>query len=219
MVYRSKIRVLKMVAVVVAVFTFFWLPLYVTSVRVMFSDQTSHLEFYLVNHILLPLTQWLGLSSSAVNPIVYWLFSARFRTGYRELCIRCCCRCCGRFKSMTLLSPIPSTSCQTTIRLMDSNLMSVSSCTRRSTVNGHGVMSIGKADLSISRRTTHHHHHHNNATEGRQVRSGSLPEYSRNLVIGGGPDRPDGSKKAFYRRFAEADNARTRLKLQAISEF
>lgn len=214
MVYRSKIRVVKMVAVVVAVFTFFWLPLYAIGVRNMFSDQQSQLEFYVINHILLPIAQWLGLSSSSVNPIVYFLFSARFRTGYRELFIRCCCRCCGRFRSMTLLSPIPSSSCQTTIRLTDSS----SACMRRSTVNGHGVLSIVKEDLSLSRRTTRHHHRQNTA-EGRQTRSGSLPDYSRSLVAGGVPDRNDGSKKAFYRRFAEADNARAGLKLQAISEF
>lgn len=84
-----------MIAVVVAVFAFFWLPLYAVGIRAMFVPvPVTDPEFYVINNVLLPPAQWLALSSSTVNPFVYWLFSARFRTGYRDLAARCCFLCC-----------------------------------------------------------------------------------------------------------------------------
>jgi len=119
MVYRSKIRVLKMVAVVVTVFTFFWLPLYAIYVRVYFNEiDPAGLEFYIINHLLVPPAQWLALSSSSTNPIIYWLFSARFRTGYRDLIADCCCCCCKRMPR-SFHSPMASMSRHTTVRRSD----------------------------------------------------------------------------------------------------
>jgi len=38
--------------------------------------------------------QWVGLSSCAVNPVVYCLFSAKFRDGFRRLLVtEPCCGC------------------------------------------------------------------------------------------------------------------------------
>jgi len=43
---------------------------------------------------VIPVAQWVGLSSCAVNPVVYCLFSAKFRDGFRRLLVtEPCCSC------------------------------------------------------------------------------------------------------------------------------
>jgi len=46
----------------------------------------------MLTQTVIPLAQWIGLSSCAVNPVVYCLFSAKFRDGFRQLLVaeRCC---------------------------------------------------------------------------------------------------------------------------------
>jgi 7 transmembrane receptor (rhodopsin family) len=135
MMYRSKIRVLKMVAVVVAVFTFFWLPLYAITVRVKFNTAQSENEFYVMHHFLIPPAQWLALSSSSMNPIIYWLFSAKFRTGYRELLVSLCCCCCDKpAERGSLLSQASDRT--TMLSMKESNRSATTRPCRSSTLNG-----------------------------------------------------------------------------------
>ncbi|ELU12738.1 hypothetical protein CAPTEDRAFT_120085 [Capitella teleta] len=91
-IHKSKVKVLKMMIVVVILFAFSWLPLYSVTVRLYFGpplDERST-EFGLIYQIIVPVAQWLGLSNSCVNPIIYCFFSNKFRTGFKDLCIHCC---------------------------------------------------------------------------------------------------------------------------------
>jgi len=84
-----------MLIVVVVVFAFCWLPLYAVNVRIFFGEplDVDDAEFSLLTQTVIPVAQWTGLSSCAVNPIVYCLFSAKFRDGFRALLVTgSCCR-------------------------------------------------------------------------------------------------------------------------------
>jgi hypothetical protein len=111
-IHRSKIRVLKMLIVVVILFAFCWLPLYVVNIRLFFGPpiEIPSREFDLLTQIVIPLAQWLGLSSCSVNPVVYCLFSGKFRAGYRSLIVSAsCCSCCVRVCIKESLSASPVT--------------------------------------------------------------------------------------------------------------
>lgn len=81
-IYRSKVKVLKMLIVVVILFAFSWLPLYGVNMRIYFGPPM--VEDVLMQ-IAVPVCQWLGSSNSCVNPIIYCLFSKKYRTGIRRL--------------------------------------------------------------------------------------------------------------------------------------
>ena len=87
---------MKMLVVVVVVFAFCWLPLYAVNVRIFFGAplDVDDAEFALLTGTVIPVAQCIGLSSCAVNPVVYCLFSAKFRDGFRQLLVSgtCCCR-------------------------------------------------------------------------------------------------------------------------------
>jgi len=91
-IYESKVKVLKMLVVVVVLFAAFWIPLYGVNIRLYMSSDLdpSGTEFYVVTQIIVPICQWLGSSNSCVNPIVYCLFSLKFRTGFSDLIGYCC---------------------------------------------------------------------------------------------------------------------------------
>ncbi len=90
-IYRSKIKVLKMLIVVVILFAFFWLPLYSFNLRRYFGPPLvpNTFEFNFLTQIFVPIVQWLGTSNSCVNPIIYCFFSKKFRRGFKEF-IHCC---------------------------------------------------------------------------------------------------------------------------------
>lgn len=90
-----------MLVVVVILFAFLWLPLYAINVRIFFGPQPDEngVEFDLLTRTLIPLAQWLALSSSSVNPVVYCLFSGKFRAGFLDLVSACCC--CGAARRPT----------------------------------------------------------------------------------------------------------------------
>src|SRR6218665_1453649 len=80
-VYKSKVKVVKMLIIVVVVFSFSWLPLYIVNLRVYYGlpviDNSP--EFVLLIQVGFPVSQWCGSSSSCVNPIIYCFFSRKFR--------------------------------------------------------------------------------------------------------------------------------------------
>ena len=90
-IYRSKVKVLKMLVVVVIMFAFSWLPLYASNMRLYFGPELvdTSTEFVLLSQIILPIAQWLGSANSCVNPIIYCFFSKKFRRGFQEF-IHCC---------------------------------------------------------------------------------------------------------------------------------
>ena len=94
-IYRSKVRVLKMLVVVVVLFVCCWLPLYGVNMRIYFGPalDSNSFEFDVLTQVVMPVIQWMALTSSAVNPIVYCLFSRKFRVGFQELARAGCRRC------------------------------------------------------------------------------------------------------------------------------
>ncbi|XP_076454101.1 neuropeptide FF receptor 2-like [Babylonia areolata] len=83
-IQKSKIRVVKMLAVVVLLFALSWLPLYVVNLIVYFfnpGDQSP--EIQIIHDSVIPVAQWLGTSNSCMNPLVYCLFSKRIRERIR----------------------------------------------------------------------------------------------------------------------------------------
>ncbi|KAK7113671.1 hypothetical protein V1264_012919 [Littorina saxatilis] len=102
-IQKSKIRVVKMLAVVVLLFALSWLPLYVVNLIILFfnpGDQSD--EMQLIHDSVIPVAQWLGTSNSCMNPLVYCLFSKRIRERIR-LMITCSTRSEAR-RAMSMYS-------------------------------------------------------------------------------------------------------------------
>ena len=72
-----------MLITVVILFAVFWLPLYATHMRVLL--HSDHHDAFL-QQTLVPIAQWLSSSNSSVNPLVYCLFSKKFRSAFSSTC-------------------------------------------------------------------------------------------------------------------------------------
>ncbi|XP_076462280.1 neuropeptide SIFamide receptor-like [Babylonia areolata] len=92
---RCRLKVVKMLAVMVALFALSWLPLHVIYLHLYFplpslrghnvdNDDDSHVQ--VVYSVAVPIAQWLELSNSGINPLVYCFFSNNFRREFRALC-------------------------------------------------------------------------------------------------------------------------------------
>lgn len=91
LIYKSKVKVLKMLIVVVVLFSLSWLPLYAVNVRIHFGSKldTNSSEFLALSQVIIPVAQWLGSSNSCINPVIYCFFSNKFRHGFKRM-IKCC---------------------------------------------------------------------------------------------------------------------------------
>ena len=88
-VHKSKVNAVKMLAVVVVLFAFSWLPLYALRLKAMFGKPSSKELQTILQDIINPIAQWLGSSNSGMNPVIYFFFSKRYRRGFKET-IHCC---------------------------------------------------------------------------------------------------------------------------------
>ena len=84
-IYKSKVKVLKMLAVIVILFAFSWLPLYVVYLRLYFGEGLTREALALIFDIIVPVSQWLGSSNCSMNPIIYCFFSKKYRRGFRSI--------------------------------------------------------------------------------------------------------------------------------------
>lgn len=85
-IYKSKVKVLKMLAVIVILFAFSWLPLYAVYLKVYFGgDDLTENERNVIFEIIVPFAQWLGASNCGMNPIIYCFFSKKYRRGFKKL--------------------------------------------------------------------------------------------------------------------------------------
>ncbi|WAQ97085.1 SIFAR-like protein, partial [Mya arenaria] len=107
-IYKSKIKVLKMLAVIVILFACSWLPLYAIFFRYYFGPpEMSESENNFISKIMLPIAQWLGVSNCGMNPIIYCFFSKKYRRGFRKIIY---CRL-FRFKRQSRTAHSLSTRC------------------------------------------------------------------------------------------------------------
>ncbi|CAG2202774.1 neuropeptide FF receptor 2-like [Mytilus edulis] len=90
-IHKSKVKAVKMLTVVVVLFLFSWLPLYIIKFLIYFQmDEYDNLDFVrLLNNYIVPIAQWLGLSNSGINPIIYCLFSRKIRIRIKMM-VKCC---------------------------------------------------------------------------------------------------------------------------------
>lgn len=93
LIHRSKVKVIKMLAVVCALFAFSWMPLYALQFWRLTEPTVADDTQRVLNDIVVPLAQWLGCSNSCMNPIIYCFFSKKFSGGFRDLMT--CCACGG----------------------------------------------------------------------------------------------------------------------------
>ncbi|XP_012936328.1 neuropeptide SIFamide receptor-like [Aplysia californica] len=116
---KSKVRVVKMLVVVVVLFTVSWMPLYIIRLIILFADiSESSPQSAIIHNIVFPFAQWLGTSNCCMNPLVYCLFSQKIRRRIRAML------CCSKPELRSLYSN----------RSMYSNALQHSTNTRDSTV-------------------------------------------------------------------------------------
>ena len=71
-VLSGRRAIVRLLVIIVTVFTLSWLPYNVLSLSVDVSLDAQHTR-------LLPFALWLGHAHSAVNPVIYWFFNRTFR--------------------------------------------------------------------------------------------------------------------------------------------
>ncbi|XP_052068930.1 neuropeptide SIFamide receptor-like [Mytilus californianus] len=80
-IHKSKVKVVKMLAVVVIIFFISWLPNYIIQFWVYFEmDQFRDYDslMFVIKYIS-PVAQWMVVSNSGINPVIYCLFSKKIR--------------------------------------------------------------------------------------------------------------------------------------------
>ncbi|KAJ8318926.1 hypothetical protein KUTeg_004017 [Tegillarca granosa] len=83
---KSRVKVIKMFAVVVSMSALLWLPLYVLYFFLYFDPPSITSSIMsVISNIMVPIFQWMALSSSSINPIIYCIFSKRYRNGLHKL--------------------------------------------------------------------------------------------------------------------------------------
>ncbi|CAL1529237.1 unnamed protein product [Lymnaea stagnalis] len=94
---KSKIRVVKMLAVVVLLFMISWMPLYIMRLTLDFFPPEDA-AVTTIHNLIIPFVQWLGTSNSCMNPLVYCLFSQKIRRRIRAML------CCSKPETRSLYS-------------------------------------------------------------------------------------------------------------------
>lgn len=120
-IQKSKMRVIKMLALIVFLFGISWLPLYVIFLILQFNppDPQSYQADLLINTFA-PIAHWLGMSNSGMNPMIYCFFSKTIRK--RTVAMLACStvttirRPQSRFSSTKLMS-VDYSNGQITLRL------------------------------------------------------------------------------------------------------
>lgn len=88
-IHRSKIKVIKMFGIVISLFALSWLPLYVIYLMLYFSPPNRDSSaFNMLFNIIIPISQWMGLCNSGINPIIYCFYSKKYRHGFK--CLMMC---------------------------------------------------------------------------------------------------------------------------------
>lgn len=82
----SEARVTKTLAIIMGCFVACWLPFFVIYIiRSQLADPDS------ISGNLMDVFIWLGYFNSALNPILYAILNANFRTAFKDILTCCCC--------------------------------------------------------------------------------------------------------------------------------
>ncbi|KAJ8318576.1 hypothetical protein KUTeg_003667, partial [Tegillarca granosa] len=99
---RSKIKIVKMLVIVVAMFGICWLPIHVFTMVIDFNPELLQYESKEQEHLFMVLflsAHWLAMSNSFANPIIYGFTNESFRADLVVLLHRWF-PCCGCLKSI-----------------------------------------------------------------------------------------------------------------------
>lgn len=104
--FRVETKAAKTLAIIVGGFVFCWLPFFTMYVVRSFCEQC-------IEPLMFSVLFWLGYCNSAINPLIYALFSNEFRIAFKRILFRCVCtrsgfRASENFQMMaarTLLAP------------------------------------------------------------------------------------------------------------------
>lgn len=91
--FRMETKAAKTLAIIVGLFILCWLPFFTMYLVRAFCDQC-------IPPLLFSILFWLGYCNSAVNPMIYALFSKDFRFAFKRIICKCFCSGPG-FKSFT----------------------------------------------------------------------------------------------------------------------
>ncbi|XP_029040209.2 RYamide receptor-like isoform X1 [Osmia bicornis bicornis] len=80
---RNKMRVIKMLIIVVALFAICWLPLQTYNVFRYFHPKINNYEYI---HYIWFFCDWLAMSNSCYNPFIYGIYNEKFRREFQQRC-------------------------------------------------------------------------------------------------------------------------------------
>ncbi|EAA06361.5 AGAP000045-PA [Anopheles gambiae str. PEST] len=87
--FRMETKAAKTLAIIVGLFVLCWLPFFTMYLVRPFCDDC-------INELLFSIVFWIGYCNSAINPMIYALFSKDFRFAFKRIICRCFCSG-GRF--------------------------------------------------------------------------------------------------------------------------
>jgi octopamine receptor len=82
--FKMETKAAKTLALVVGLFICCWLPFFTIYLIRPFCDNC-------INSMLFSIAFWIGYCNSAINPMIYALFSKEFRLGFKRVIYRCFC--------------------------------------------------------------------------------------------------------------------------------
>ncbi|VDN82314.1 unnamed protein product [Brugia pahangi] len=81
---RVKLRVAQMMFTVIIVFALCWLPLHGIYSYFFLTKDYNTSTFQFASQVLRPIFQWLSLLSSSLNPLIYIVYSQKYRRAFRH---------------------------------------------------------------------------------------------------------------------------------------